>query len=289
MTDSTDDQVPPGDPLKGSPVAGPPVESPPVESPPVEAPPVEGPLSLELLADLHAGVFDREVAARLHRRVAADAQARTVLAALDATVVDLAALSRRDVALPDAVALRLDAALAAEAQRRDRPAPDPPGNDGDIPATGVTDLSARRRRIGWSGLGLVAAAAMVVAALWGVPPMIPGTPRASDALGTATGVQPSEDRMALSSDALDGALAQALTTSDYGPLSPPEMMQDCLEANGAAAGTKPLGAMEVTLDGREGVLIVLPTGQAAQFRMLVVGPDCAPGNPSPMADDVVGR
>jgi hypothetical protein len=43
------------------------------------------------------------------------------------------------------------------------------------------------------------------------------------------------------------------------------------------------------VDGRAGVLLVLPTGVAARFRLLVVGPDCAPGSPLTVSDTLVGR
>lgn len=274
--------------------------------------PAHAPLSLELLADLHAGVLDEQLATQLRHRVATDAQARTVLAALDATVADLAALPRHGaVRMPDALALRLDAALAAEPQVSNKtqggndPAADPPGEVGGVPAAGgilaapVADFGARRRRRrGWSRVGLAAAAAAIAVLALGVLPLtvdqlrgvqleISGTPRAGDALGTATGVQPAEP-MALTRGNLGGALDQALAARDFGPLSPPGMMPDCLTANGVA-DTEPLGALEITLDGRPGVLIVLPTGRIAEFRLLVVGPDCGPGNPSRMADAVAGR
>ncbi|MGH4008569.1 MAG: hypothetical protein ACRDTH_10515, partial [Pseudonocardiaceae bacterium] len=51
--------------------------------------------SLQLLADLHADALTGRAAAGLRPRVAADPQARMVLAGLDATVADLAALPTR--------------------------------------------------------------------------------------------------------------------------------------------------------------------------------------------------
>lgn len=237
--------------------------------------PAEAPLTLELIADLHAGVFDEQVTAQLRLRVAADSQARTVLAALDATVADLGALpQQRTARMPEAVADRLDAALAAEAQ-----------------SAPVAGLAARRhRRTGWMSVTVLAAAAAAVGvvALSGVQLETAGTPQADDALGSATGVKPTEP-LALTRGNLGGALDQALKDPDYGPLSPHPMLQNCLAANGVAAAGEPLGALEVTLDGRRGVLLVLPTGRIAQVRLLVVGPDCGPDNPSHLADYLVGR
>lgn len=241
--------------------------------------PVDAPLSLELLADLHAGVFDEPLAAQLRRRVAADSGASAVLAALDATVADLAALPHQQtVRIPDSVARRLDAALATE--RAASPAL-------------VADMTLevrRRRRVGWAGVAIAAAAAAAigVVALSGVQLDTAGTPLAGDALDTAIGIQSSEP-LALTHGNLRDALGQALEARDYGPLSPPQRLRNCLTANGVAPGGAPLGALEVTQDGRRGVLLVLPTDRIEQVRLLVVGPNCGSGNPSRMADYLMIR
>lgn len=250
------------------------------EGPSAAGDPAQAPLTLELLADLHAGVFDEQVAARLRRRVAADPQAGTMLEALDDTVTELRALpGQRTARMPDAVAARLEAALAAEAQRA-----------GATTAAAPATLTARRNRRTWAGIAALAAAAAAtgVVALSGLQWETAGTPRAGGVLGSATGIQPAEP-LALTRSNLDGALNQALQAHDYGPLSTPQMLRNCLTANGVAPGGDPLGAVEVTLDGRPGVLLVLPTGQIARFRLLVVPPNCGPNNPSPLAEYVVGR
>ncbi|HEX2289639.1 MAG TPA: hypothetical protein VHH53_05475 [Pseudonocardiaceae bacterium] len=247
--------------------------------------------SLDLLADLHAGALTEQAATSLRARAIADPQARTVLAALDATVADLAALpTQRSAEIPDAVAQRLDAALAAEVQRADRP----PAHLPDRARTGryraarqlVTRPAGRRRaRARWVAAGVLAAAVIgvtVAGAMIGV--MSGGTPRAGDALGAAAVSPPTP--LVLSSGDLSGALSPAWGARDYGALSRPEALQGCLDANGVPARDKPLGAREVTLDGRRGVILVLPSTQSTQFRLLVVGLGCGPGNPARMADAV---
>jgi len=77
--------------------------------------PAGPPFDLDVLADLHAGVYPEDVAAVLRARAAADPDARAVLA-LDATVADLHALP--PVPIPASVAARLDAAVAAEQAAR---------------------------------------------------------------------------------------------------------------------------------------------------------------------------
>lgn len=247
--------------------------------------------SLELLADLHAGALTERVAGRLRPRVAADPQARAMLAALDATVADLAALPTACPArMPDAVAQRLDAALAVEAlavesQRADPHPPARAAHHRAAPREPVIIMAARRRlRARWIGAGVLAAAVTGVAMI-GV--MTGGAPRADDALGAAAVSPPAP--LALSGGDLGGALDHALGARDYGPLSRPEALRRCLDANDVPVGDKPLGAREVTLDGRPGVILVLPTTRIAQFRLLVVGPDCGPGNPARIADGMAGR
>ena len=84
------------------------------------------------------------------------------------------------------------------------------------------------------------------------------------------------------------ALRAGLGARDPGPLADPARRAACLVAHGLPAGTVPLGSRQVLVDGRPGTLLVLPTGQAARFRLLVVGPGCAPAVPDTLADLTVG-
>jgi hypothetical protein len=84
------------------------------------------------------------------------------------------------------------------------------------------------------------------------------------------------------------ALAAAIGRTDYGPLKDPSKRAACLTANHLDPNQTPAGAMQVTLNGKPGTLMVLTTGQTAQYRLLVVGPDCADGNADQLADTVVG-
>lgn len=73
------------------------------------------------LADLHAGCLDPEATVRLQAQVLDDPLAQQTLAALDRTVDDL--LHMPTVAMPPDVVARLDAALSAEFQARERGRP----------------------------------------------------------------------------------------------------------------------------------------------------------------------
>lgn len=270
--------------------------------------PMGPPWSVDVLADLHAGVFEDAESEHLWPLVQADPAAREVLAALDAAVADLRGFAELTAGLPAEpmpaeFAARLDAAIGAEVANRAAPAPQATPQSFAQPATAppappsgaarVVDLAAARRRrnrqLGWAG-GILATAAAVAAAVLIVVAPHGGTtgnpvaaPPSNGAGATAGGGE------ALSSGGLNLNVAiGALNRSDYGPLDTPQKRAACLAANGLDPNRQPAGGARVTLDGKPGVLMVLTTGQLARFRLLVVGPDCATGNPDTLANTVVG-
>lgn len=240
--------------------------------------PMGPPWPVDLLADLHAGVLEPQVAEQLWPRVRQDPDAVAVLDALDATRAELSGLSAATlIPMPAHLAARLDAAIAVEAGTRfstqiaagtpPRPAP-------------IVDLARARRtrnqRLGWVAGALVAAAAVAVAVI--------SIPRGTIGPGSAQAA-PAQ----LHSGHINGAtLTAALGRTDYGPLTDPARRAGCLAANGQDPNQTPAGAMQVTLDGRPGVLMVLTTGQLARYRLLVVGPNCATGTPDRLAETDIG-
>jgi len=276
-----------------------------------DAPPTEGggaperpPYPLELLADLHAGALDEPVAVELRRRLQNDQDAQATLAALDATRAALGSLP--PLRMPDDVAARIDAAAAGRAAAT----PDahgygaagpagggpagggPAGRGAEAPGAPVVDLAAaraRRRRGLIAGAGLLTAAAAVVGVI-AVANLTGGGRTPGEPVASAT--NPSDQvlpPLAVSQDNLGGALDDAMATQDYGPLGAAGRLDACLAAVRLDPSTTPLGAREVNLDGKPGVLLILPTGTAARFRLLVVSPECGPGQPTVLADTTVGR
>ncbi|MEV6874917.1 hypothetical protein [Amycolatopsis sp. NPDC051128] len=246
------------------------------------------PWSVDVLADLHAGVLDDAQAAELWPLVDADPEARAILDALDATRTDLASLAAAPAPpMPAEFAARLDAALAAEAAAafpRATQAPRPAG-PGDAQ---VVDLAAARRRrntrLGWAAGILTAAAAAVVAVTVALPSTSPkdGTPNVAAPAPAGPSV------------GSDGSGAQALVgkavgVRDFGPLGNEDRLDACIAAAGLDPKVRPEGVRPVNVGGKAGVMIILTTGKLAQFRLVAFGADCGPGNPAVLFDKVVGE
>ncbi|WP_338601878.1 hypothetical protein [Saccharopolyspora sp. SCSIO 74807] len=259
-----------------------------------DAPRSGAPWSPELVAELHAGMLDQATVDELLPRIEADPEARELLAALEATTSDLAALP--DVTMPGDVAARLDTALDEEIRTRSaqQGAPQPPTADGaatDPHGGQVVDFAAarsrRRRRYGRSAAMVTAAAAVtgvvvLASTLFGAG----GGQQAANAPEPAQGPPPlalSGDRPTLAPD----QLGEVLGTKRYGALTDPGRLLGCLQANGVRSGN-PLGAREVTINGEPAQLLVLQGGGIGRFRLLVVGPECGPDRPATISDSTLG-
>ncbi|NUT92544.1 MAG: hypothetical protein HOY78_10990 [Saccharothrix sp.] len=226
------------------------------------------PWSVDLLADLHAGVLDPRAEAELREAVAHDPEAQDVLAALDLTVADLRDLP--PIPMPRAVADRIDAALAQEFQRT---APEQ--------VAPVVDLAARRRKkqLGW-GAGLLAAAAVavgvVVVTTQGTPASNPGDNVAQPTSKT----QVTERPLAVKGNDFGPVFGDVLKAQNYGPLENQEKLAGCLQGANIAS-SKPLGVSPITLDDKAAVMAILPGGKPGAFKIVVLDPDtCGPDNPN---------
>lgn len=247
------------------------------------------PWSVDLLADLHAGVLDPVEAERLRAQVDADPEARAVLQALDSVQAELGELNTAPVEpMPAQFAARLDAALAAEAQARwpqapTRTATTPPAARPAAPSAGapVVDLAAARKRrnrmAAWGAGILTAAAAAAAFAFVALPDnTTDGSPSAE---GNRTTEQPegsAPSPNALSSDNLNEAIPMLTGKEDYGPLENEQGLYDCLEQNDRPVADV-LGVSPVTFDGQEAVGALLGAGEGSepgQFRLVVVTPSC---------------
>ncbi|WP_434451979.1 hypothetical protein [Lentzea sp. E54] len=232
----------------------------------MERVPMGPPWSVDLIADLHAGVLPPEVAAQLRPRVEADAEAREILQALDATLEDLRSLP--PIPMPDHVAARIDAALAAEA----RPA---------APVVSLDEARKRRnRRLGLGG-GVLVAAAAAFGIVFAVSPGgdQANTPPAAQDRPTTSASVSAEPPLAVSSDDLGSVVGEVLKAQNYGPLETPDRLSECLKGGGIASSGNPLGISPIDLEGKDAVMAILPAG-LGQYRLVVLDPKtCGPDKP----------
>ncbi|MGY6657113.1 hypothetical protein ACXIZN_33630 [Amycolatopsis sp. TRM77291] len=247
------------------------------------------PWSVDVLADLHAGVLDEREAAELWPLVNADPEALAIIEALEATTADLAELANEPVApMPAEYAARIDAALAAE--MRMTPAFQGASERPQEQVAPVVDLAAARRRrnkrIGWgAGIATVAAAAIAAVAI-----VVPTT-REPDSGGIA---QPAPSAPSGPSVGGDGGGAEALVgkaigVRDFGSLKTEERLDACVAAAGMDADVRPEGIRPVNVAGKDGVMVIYTTGKLAQFRIVAFGADCGPGNPAVLFDKIIGQ
>lgn len=271
---------------------------------------------IELLAALDAGLLDPERARSVRCAAEADPAAAHVLQALAATRAELAA--EPDLTVPPEVAARWAAALAAEGPARPPSAADsaadlalevePPNGTAGPPASGSSRATTRPRPGDWTGRveprgrgsrratpaprpntggryrsrwwerrHPLAAAAALAALLAGA--VLFGRPAAPDSV-----------RLSRVDLAAVGTAAVGVT--DVGELIDPTRRAACLRA-AAPIGLPPdaplLGGRHVLLDGRPGILLVLPGGELGRFRLVVVDPACGPDGGSLLAETTVGR
>lgn len=192
--------------------------------------------------------------------VAADMAAG--VAAEVATEVDVAAELATEVAADMAVAATATAPSAAARPARSFPRPSRsfPWSHRSFPRPGrgvrVAALAAAAGLAAVGYLGPLAAAPQ--------PHERPGA-------GPLAAPQPHGQPLTLSHDQL---LSNTPTGRDFGPLADADARSSCLSALGAP-GSEPLAGRPVVLDGRPGVLLVLPTARPGRLRLLVVDPGCA--------------
>lgn len=226
------------------------------------------PYSDDLLADLHAGALDDELAQRLWPLVRQDHHAMAVIDRLDAVKARLHAWGEEPATepIPPDVAARLDATLHGLAQHHGE--------------------SRRNRRIlAVAGIGAAAALAVVFALV------LRGVGAADDTVGPplASGVPPSQDDSLPGQNALTPAsLRELVGATGLGPLSEEERLRGCLSANGFQPDSPILGSREIRVGNSDAVAILLGGPQAPQITALVVGTRCGANDPATIQVEVLG-
>ena len=234
------------------------------EDPPAGS--ADPPLTVELLADLQAGLLDDHTAARVRRQVRADPDAEATLRALNRVRSDVAAVGADPASAPEpppAVAARISAALRSASGS----------------STGGAAHSARphtrpaRLIAGVAGAcAVVAAIGLGTAALVNAPTPTPSTQITAEHITVSTPPM----AIPLSQAQLLGLLDRS---PDYGPLpgplNDPARRASCLTGLGYPASTRVLGAQPIEINARPGVVLVLPGDTPDSLTVFAVALNCS--------------
>ncbi|OBA59792.1 hypothetical protein A5647_15995 [Mycobacterium sp. 1100029.7] len=249
----------------------------PADDNPDDGPAGAAPPTVELLADLQAGLLDDESAARVRRQVREDPDAQGVLQALHQVRRDVAAAGADPDAAPEppaALTAQISAALHTESAAR------PPAA-----ATHSARPRIRPARIaaGAAGVGAVLAAiGLGTAALLDEPAPLPSTPTTIEHITVSTPPM----AIPLSAAEITGLLTRA---PDYGTLGDPGRRASCLGGLGYPAATRVLGARPIEINARPGVLLVLPADTPADLAVFAVALNCSAADTGLLASTQVPR
>ena len=231
------------------------------------------PTTLELLADLQAGLLDNATAARVRSHARSDPEAAHMLARLDSVRRELADLGADEQTAPDVP--EIVTARVGAAQR--------PGS----PSAGGHAVSrpqlTRGQRVGLVAGMCAAAATVVLGALIltrDPGPAFPSGPTAAQ----ITVERPAPAGFPVSDAEVRVALSQPY---DLGPLADPQRRASCLAGLGYSPTMTVLGGRPLEVFGRSAVLLLFPTGPPDQIRAMVVEPTCAAAHTGLLAETVL--
>ncbi|MBW0013222.1 hypothetical protein [Mycobacterium sp.] len=234
------------------------------------------PLTVELLADLQAGLLDDDLAARVRQQVRADPSTREVLLALHQVRCELAAAADPASApeVPTQVTARISDALRASGGR-------PAGPD----AAHLARPQARPAKVAAAVVGLGAAIGAIAV---GTAALTTTSERAPSAPATAQHITRSTPPMTipLSQAEILGLLNQR---PDFGPLADQAHRASCLNGLGYPASTQVLGARPIEINARPGVLLVLPADTPGRLAAFAVATNCNAADTGMLADTEVPR
>jgi len=225
------------------------------------------PLTVEVLADLQAGLLDDDTAARVRRQVRADPDAERVVRALQRV--------RRDIA-------ELGGAPA-----------DPAADPASIPRVHFARPRAHRARAIAAVAGVCAAltaGAVGTIALLRFPGPDAGPEETSPTAQHITVSKPPSETggaIPLTRAEVWGLLSRA---PDYGGvLGDPSRRASCLGGLGYPASTPILGARPVEIDARPGVLLVMAADTADTLVVFAVASTCSAAETGLLASTEVPR
>jgi hypothetical protein len=244
----------------------------------------DGPVTIDLLADLQAGLLDERTAARLRHRARTDPDVARQLSTLERVRRELADLGVDAASAPDIpadVTARVGTALRNQL---------PPANRVLDRRGSGTVHAARDPVVRFRTTGAVLGLAAVIAA---------------GAVGTVMllrkdsaepfGAEPTASSITVSRPSggvpLSDAELLALLTQppDLGALASPRRRASCLIGLGYSTGTSVLGARPLEVMGRPGVLVLLPGDVPSRINAVVVAPNCSSVDTGLLASTVVNK
>ncbi len=236
----------------------------------------EAPITVEVLADLQAGLLDDDTAAQVRKRVRGDEGLARQLAALNQVRRDLALLNDDAASAPEvspAVTERVLASLRAA----------------DHTETARPGHAARGARLGARGVAAtVGVLAAIAAAGVGTAMLLhPAGPTHADqpTAEKLTVAQPSS-RFPLSEPELVALLG---APAELGPLADPQRRSSCLAGLGYSATTQVLGGEQLRAGGQSMVVLLVPAGPPKAVKALVVRPNCSSADTGLLADTALNR
>ncbi|BCO38396.1 hypothetical protein BMW24_018650 [Mycobacterium heckeshornense] len=234
------------------------------------------PLTVELLADLQAGLLDDDEAARVRERIRADPQAQRAMRALNAVRSDLAALGAEPQSAPQTpppVVARITAGLRSAAA---------PAGRAHAAHALRPQLRPVRTIAAVAGVGAAVAAIGLGTAALVRNPSLPSAPTTAQHITVS---RPSATLPLAAPEILD----LLVRSPDYGPLGDPVRRASCLTGLGYPGATRVLGARPVDVGGRPAVLLVLPADTPDRVAVLAVAPNCSAADTGLLANTVVRR
>jgi hypothetical protein len=231
------------------------------------------PPTVELLADLQAGLLDDDAAARIRKRVREDPRAEQILRALNQVRRDIAAMGADPTSAPDVTA-RISAALRSAGETQ----PHPGAAHSARPRIRPARLAAVVAGVG----AVLAAIGVGTAALINAPEPAPSTPVTAEHITVSAPPM----TIPLSQAEILGLLNRS---PDYGPLSDPARRASCLGGLGYPASTQVLGARPIEINTRPGVLLVLPGGAPDDLAVFAVALNCSAADTGLLANTQVPR
>jgi hypothetical protein len=241
-------------------------------------PGVDPPLTLELLADLQAGLLDDEDAARVRRQIRANPQAQGMLRALNQIRHDVAAVAADPASEPGPppdVAAKISTAL--------RSANAPSGRSHGAAHLARPRIRPARVVAAVAGLGAaLTGIGLGTAALIRAPAPTPSTPVTAEHITVS--IPPM--MIPLSRGEILGLLRH---NPDYGTLADPQRRASCLSGLGYPASTPVLGARPIELNSRPGILLVLPGDAPENLAVFAVSANCNAADTGLLANTQVPR